>query len=349
MAVSLKQVAEKAGVSGATVSRVLNGKELDRIPLETRERITRIARELDYRPNRFARSLRDGRTGTVGLMVSGLSNPFFVMVLEAAERNLIEAEYQVVQDVAPSVRGTYHHHGKLQDWPVDGVIMWAYADQTLSTFLGSRAHGVPAVYMGYEREDDGDCVFFDFYEATMELLRHVLNRGYRKLCLVCPYDYRGAKTVVDGRAAAFFDVCREAGVQASYHIIPDQLETRAAGRDAGLAIASMPAAERPEVLICHNDVLACGVYHGLLRAGLRVPEDIAITGFDGTEEGQCLDRSLTTVLTPVDELCRQACEILLMRMAAKSQSSAPSNGVERCTDGPVKVKVGARLLVGETT
>jgi LacI family transcriptional regulator len=152
MAVSLKQVAERAGVSGATVSRVLNGKELDRIPLETRQRIMRIAQELDYRPNRFARSLRDGRTSTVGLMVSGLSNPFFVEVLEAAERRLIETGYQVVQDVAPSVRGTYEHHGKLQDWPVDGVIMWAHPYQTLATFLGSRAHGVPVVYMGFERD-----------------------------------------------------------------------------------------------------------------------------------------------------------------------------------------------------
>jgi len=336
MAVSLKQVAERAGVSGATVSRVLNGKELDRIPLDTRERIIRIAQELDYRPNRFARSLRDGRTGTIGLMVSGLSNPFFVDVLEAAELHLIEAGYQVVQDAAPSVRGTYDHHGKLQDWPVDGVIMWAYPDQTLATFLGSRAQGVPVVYLGYERNDGADGVYFDYYEANMELLRSVGKRGYRKICFVCPFDYRG-KQEMDGRAAAYFDFCREAGLEPGYFVIPDQLETRTAGREAGLAIAAMPASERPDLLICHNDVLACGIYHGLRRAGLRIPEDIALTGFDGTEEGQCLDRPLTTVLTSAQELSRLSCEILLRRI-----------GGDR-NDQPAKVKVSARMLVGETT
>jgi LacI family transcriptional regulator len=338
MAVSLKQVAERAGVSGATVSRVLNGKELDRIPIETRERIMRIAQELDYRPNRFARILRDGRTGTVGLMVSGLTNPFFVEVLEAAERYLIEADYQVVQDAAPSVRGTYQHHGKLQDWPVDGVIMWAYADQTLGTFLGSRAQGVPVVYLGYDRNDGTDNVYFDYYEATYTLMRNVVDRGYRNLCFVCPHDYRGLpRDKMDGRGAAFFDVCEASGVEQSYYVIPDHQETRTAGREAGLAIGAMPAAERPRVLICHNDVLACGIYHGLRRSGLRIPEDIAITGFDGTEEGQCLDRPLTTVLTPAEELCRHACDILLRRMQGK-----PENQGE-------KVKVSARLLVGETT
>jgi len=323
-------------VSGATVSRVLNGKELDRIPLETRERITRIAQELDYRPNRFARSLRDGRTNTIGLMVSGLTNPFFVDVLEAAERRLIEAGYQVVQDAAPSVRGTYHHHGKLQDWPVDGVIMWAYPDQTLATFLGSRAQGVPVVYMGYDRKDDVDAVYFDFYEATIELLKNVFERGYRKLCFVCPFDYRGQEQM-DGRAAAYLNFCKDAGLHPGYYAIPDQLETRTAGREAGIAIGSMPASERPEVLICHNDVLACGIYNGLRRTGLTIPTDIAITGFDGTEEGQCLDRPLTTVLTPAEDLCRQSCDILLKRI----------NGDR--SDQPIKLKVPARLIIGETT
>ena len=142
---------------------------------------------------------------------------------------------------------------------------------------------------------------------------------------------------MDARAAAFFDFCKEAELDPGFYMIPDHLETRTAGRQAGLVIGALPPSERPEVLICHNDVLACGIYHGLKRSGLRIPEDIAITGFDGTEEGQCLDRPLTTVLTPADELCQNACEILLKRM-----------GGDR-SDHPLKVKVTPRMLVGETT
>ena len=105
--VSLKQVAEKSGVSGATVSRVLNGKEQGRIPLHTRERVQMIARELGYSPNVLARSLARQKTDTIGLMLSDLRNPFFQSVLEQIESAVIKAGYHILLNANTSRYGQY--------------------------------------------------------------------------------------------------------------------------------------------------------------------------------------------------------------------------------------------------
>ena len=336
MSVSLKQVADRAGVSGTTVSRVLNGKTQDRIPVTTREHVRRIAREMGYQPNRFARSLREGKTSTIGLMISGLENPFFVSVLEAAERHALEHSYQVMLDAGHSVRGSYYDHGRMHGWPVDGVIIWAHAGQNLETFLGPRAREMPAVYLGWARTDGADYVAFDGYGGACALTAHLTARGYSRLCYVSPYDFLRGPHDPDPRVQAFQDACRETGASCDVHILEPQEETRAAGLRAGLAIAALPPDKRPRALVCHNDVVAVGVYHGLRRAGLRVPEDIAVTGFDGIEEGRCLDRPLTTVVTSGDALCRAATRILSDRLAGRDVP-AP------------QVVLPAVLSVGETT
>lgn len=336
MSVSLKQVADRAGVSGTTVSRVLNGKTQDRIPITTREHVRRVAHEMGYAPNQFARSLREGRTSTIGLMISGLENPFFVSVLEAAERHALEFGYQVMLDAGHSVRGSYYDHSKIPNWPVDGVILWGQASQNLETFLGPRAQGLPAVYLGWPRTDDADYVAFDGYGGMRQVVAHLAVQGYARLCYVSPYDFLSGKHLPDPRVQAFLDGCREAGTACEFHILEPQEETRRAGLAAGLAIAALPPQKRPRALICHNDVVAVGVYHGLLRAGLRVPEDIAVTGFDGIEEGQCLDKPLTTVITSGDELCRVAVGLLSDRLAGRQVPSP-------------QVLLPAELRVGETT
>jgi LacI family transcriptional regulator len=334
--VSLQNVADKAGVSAATVSRVLNGKKEDRIPAQTRDRVRLVAQELGYQPNRFARSLREGKTRTLGLMIAGLANPFFVNVMEAAERNAKERGYEVMLDAGHSIRGSFFEHGKLSDWPVDGVVMWARPDQNLAMFVGRRAQGLPVVYLGSLRDDGADAVTFDTYRGMREVVDHLADRGYRNLSYVAPYDFRG-KDNVDERVTAFLDGCRERGCTAGYTMVYPQEETRMAGRETGLRIAAMPASERPRALVCHNDIIAVGVYHGLRRGGLRIPEDIAVVGFDGIEDGQCLDAPLTTVVVPVEEVTAVAMDILASRLTNDHDGR------------PRQVNLKCELLVGETT
>ncbi len=313
MAVSIKDVAARVGVSPGTVSHVLNGNKEARIALATQDRVRRIAAEMGYRPNRLARSLGRGRTDTIGLLISGLRNPFFVDVLESAEALALEAGYEVMLDAAPSAHGTYQGHGKLRDWAVDGVLMWAVSSQSLERVLGTQAaQTTPVVYIGAVRKDDTDWVSFDLYDGGRQATEHLVSRGYRRIAYVSPYAF-GEDRHEEPRHLAYKGVCAAAGLKPEFVLLHGE-ETRAAGLAAGRALAARPASERPDAVFCHNDVIAVGVYCGVRRAGLRVPEDIAIVGFDGVEEAQYLEVPLTTVRTPVDALCRHALNILSRRL-----------------------------------
>lgn len=318
---SIKDVAAKAGVSMATVSQVLNGREGARISVETQARVKEAALNLGYEPNRLARSLITGRTETIGLMVSGFRNPFFVELMEVAERLIMERGYQTLLDPAPSHRGSYYEHGRLKSWPVDGVLMWAAPHQKLSDFLGSQSQ-IPVVYIGNSgREDGATTVDTDMYGGARELAEYVVEKGYTRLAHLTPYDFPKIGDPQEGRMRAYRDVAKEAGVQLETFVAEGNEETRAAGWKTAQIMAAMPAHRRPQVVLCHNDVMAIGAYHGFRRAGFRVPEDVAVAGFDGIDEGNYLDVALTTVVTPFEEICKTALDILFSRIEGKSSGN----------------------------
>lgn len=318
MPVSIRDVATRANVSVGTVSKALNDAP-SRIPAATREHIRRVAAEIGYQPNRLARSLGRRRTDTIGLMISGLRNPFFVELAEAAEALLLDAGYQVLLDAAPSRHGTYVRHAKLRGWPVDGVLMWAATSEHLSDYLGAAGADLPVVYLGYLRPDDpaSDAVAYDLYDGGRRMTEHLIDRGHGArgagLLHIAPSD--DAHERGNDRARAFLDVCAARGVPARVIGLPDFEETREAGYALGERVAALPAAERPGGVFCHNDVVAVGFYRAVRRAGLRVPEDIAVAGFDANPEARYLDHPLTTVATPPPPLCRAAVGLLLERIS----------------------------------
>lgn len=336
MAVSIYEVAKKARVSIATVSKVLNQSEGGRVGAETRERVRRVALECGYQPNRLARSLVRRSSDTIGLMVSGFQNPFFVSIAGAIEKELVDCGYQVMLDSAPSDLGTYFEHGKLRGWPVDGVIMWAFKDQVTTEYLGPSAAALPTVYMGYPRSDGSAWVAFDLYGGGRLAAEHLADLGHRRITYVTP-DPRYEEGFGDLRIVACQDVCTERGLEFDVHAVCGWLYTRAAALETGIQIAGLPQAERPRALICHNDITALGVYHGVRRAGLRVPEDVAIVGFDGIEEGRCEDIPLTTIDSPVDVLAKEAVRILIARMSKQYDISSQ------------QILIPTRLWVGGTS
>lgn len=317
LSVSIRDVAAQAGVSLATVSKVLNDRTGTRISAITRQRVRTVATELGYSPNRLAQGMVQKRTQTLGVMVSGLQNPFFLSVLEELERQAILAGYQVFLDAAPSIDGTYATHIKLRGWPVDGVLMWAAANQDLAQFLGPQARDTPVVYLGYPRDDGSDWVAFDLEQGGRLATTYLIERGYRRIGYVYPWSW--PRPDVSANHAACLQTCLENGISVETISTVRHEETRRAGLETGLEIAARPAAARPDAIFCHNDVIAVGVYHGLRRAGLRIPEDIALVGFDGNEEGQCLDVPLTTVHTPVDVFCEQAMCLLMQRLTGSGE------------------------------
>ncbi|MBC8141068.1 MAG: LacI family DNA-binding transcriptional regulator [Armatimonadetes bacterium] len=310
--ISIREVAAKAGVSTGTVSHVLNNNVAARIATTTQDRVRMVAREMGYRPNRYARSLGRRKTDTIGLLISGLRNPFFVELLENAEHAALSAGYSVLLDTAPSVQGTYKVHAPLRSaLPVDGALVWSWNTQVAAEFLGAQADSLPLVYIGSHRSDDSDWVSFDYEHGGRIAAQHLVERGYRHIGYVSPYDYRAGKS--EPRFWGCQSVCDEAGVPLTLLVTQGE-ETRRAGLRVAEQLAAMANGSRPDAVFCHNDVLAIGVYNGLIRAGLRVPEDIAVMGFDGIEEGDELPQTLTTVRTDTAELARAAIALLHRRI-----------------------------------
>jgi DNA-binding LacI/PurR family transcriptional regulator len=331
MTVSIRDVAKTAGVSSCTVSKVLN-KVPSRIAPATRDHVLQVAWNMGYQPNRFARGLGAKRTETIGLMVSGLQNPIFVEIAEAAEQVMMDAGYQVVLDSAPARHGTFVSHGKLRGWPVDGVLMWAPPHIEVTKYLGASASNLPVVYLGYPRTDGSDAVYFDLQGGGRQIGDHLADRGYESVLYVSHGWH-------EERHAGMMETCRAHGISVETVNLPDFQETRAAGFAIGQEIAARPADQRPRAVVCHNDVVAVGLFRALRRAGLRVPEDIAVVGFDGIEEGQYLDTPLTTVVTPADTLCRVAANLLLARMTGVPGTPPPGQ----------QIAVPSRLSVGGTS
>ncbi|MBC8134744.1 MAG: LacI family DNA-binding transcriptional regulator [Fibrella sp.] len=334
-AISIREVAARAGVSPGTVSHVLNNNISARIASSTQDRVRSVAIELGYRPNRYARSLGRRKTDTIGLLISGLRNPFFVELLENAEHAALSAGLSVLLDTAPSVQGTYKVHAPIRSaWPVDGALVWSWNVQSAAEFLGTQADSLPLVYIGSTRADESDWVSFDYEVGGQIAAEHLLTRGYKQIAHISPYP--NDRERAEPRFIGCRKACDAAGVSLT-EIITDGEETRRAGLRAALEIAALPREVRPDAVFCHNDVLAIGVYNGLIRAGVRVPEDIAVLGFDGIEEGRELPQILSTVHTDTVELTRVAMQLLLRRINSE-EDSPPEHIVLRPT-----------LTFGETT
>jgi len=335
VAVSIREVAEKVGVSAGTVSHVLNGNASARIAPATQDRIRQAAEDLGYSPNRLARGLGRGRTDTIGVIISGLRNPFFADIVETVVGITVAAGYHAIVEVTPQPPGDTKRKGNLSGWPVDGILLWAQPWQTLVDHAGKSAQHIPVVYLGYPRTDETDWVAFDLYGGGRVLTEHLFAQGYKRTWYFTPFR-ENVPVAREARIVAYLDTCARYGQTGRVVLLSRSEETRQIGVETGLQIAAMPPAERPDAIICHNDIVAVGVYHGLIRGGVRVPEEVAVTGFDGIAEGQCLDKPLTTVTTSAEAMCRTAIDLLMKRIAGEPRS-------------PQGVSIPTTLSIGKTT
>jgi LacI family transcriptional regulator len=277
---------------------------------------------MGYRPNRLAQGLGRRRSNVIGLMIPGLRNPFFLNLLEIAEEAAFEAGYDVFPDIAFQMRESYNRQSKLSGWPMDGILIWITPDKKLSDYLGTWSELEPVVYLGYERDDGADFVAIDREGGVRQAMNHLWSRGYERIGYLYPWAELQPS---DSRYAVYERICAEAGrtpqkIRLEPNSPPElrSLITQAglieAGFATGLTLAARPASERLDAMLCHNDLVAIGFLNGIRRAGLRVPEDLAIVGFDGIDEGLLMEKPLTTVITPTADLVRTGFKILSRRL-----------------------------------
>jgi LacI family transcriptional regulator, repressor for deo operon, udp, cdd, tsx, nupC, and nupG len=335
LAARLRDVAERAGVSIRTVSNVVNG--YAPVSDQKRERVEAAVAELGYRPNLMARNLKHGRSGLIALVVPELDVAYFGELARAVVTIAREYGYTVVVDQTDGEpdreRELIMSDGSAAMF--DGVILSPLA--LSQTDLAQRDATSPLVLLG-ERiaESDYDHVAIDNISAARLATSHLFNLGRTRIAAIGDQPYETGETAqlrTRGYVLAHQDHGRD--VDPSL-VIPTRRFHFSDGMQAMEQLLAHPEG-RPDAVFCYNDLVALGAIRALLAAGLRVPEDVAVVGFDDVEAGRYNTPSLTTIAPDKRAIARLAVERLVARLGGE-------------TDGdPVELWAGHELIVREST
>ncbi|WP_367038970.1 LacI family DNA-binding transcriptional regulator [Streptomyces sp. Je 1-332] len=304
--VGIKDVAKHAGVSVGTVSNVINRPDV--VSEETRHRVQSVIDRLGYVRSESARQLRAGQSRIMALLVLDMGNPFFVDVARGAERAALDAGLRVMMcnsGQSPSEEAEYL--ALFAEQRVRGVLLTP-ADATGRNIEAFRRHSIPFVLVDRVAEGATECsVSVDDVLGGALAVRHLVDTGHRSIAYVSGPP--GLNQVKDRRQGAL-QALTEAGLPASaLRELPTERLDVAAGRDAGARVLGL--AERPTAVFCANDLLALGVLQAMYAAGVSVPEDIAIVGYDDIEFAAAAVVPLTSVRQPAIKMGAMAAELLL--------------------------------------
>jgi LacI family fructose operon transcriptional repressor len=303
----IKEVAEAAGVSTATVSRVLANKPYVRP--EVRERVLAAVAQLAYRPNRVARTLRSQQSNSLGLIVSDIRNPFFSELSRAVEDTAYAHGYSVVlcnTDEDPQKEELYLN--LMHDENVAGIVL-SPTRQTITRFADLNI-AIPTVLVDRSlKNGDADAVLLDNVAAAYELTMHLLEQGYRRIGAILA----AVNTTGDERQRGYADALRDYGLDVEEalvrHVAP-KIET---GHAAALEL--LAAAQPPDAILTGNSLLTAGTLQAIRERGLRIPDHIALVGFDDAIWAELVQPAITVLAQPTDDIGRTATELLLERIA----------------------------------
>jgi LacI family transcriptional regulator len=314
--VSIREVAAHAGVSVATVSNVLNRPDIVARP--TRDRVNASIRELGFVRNESARQLRAGRSRTIGLVVLDVANPFFTDLARGVEDEASKAGLVVILcNSDDQERKEKRYLELLEEHRVQGVLITPVVGAG-SRLARLQRRGTPVVLVDSRSSSRGQCsVAVDDVLGGDLAAAHLLSGGHRHVAYVSgPRSIRQAADRYEGALRAFARAGRP--VEALQVIEVGALNV-AAGQKAGADIAALAAAARPTAVFCANDLIAMGVLQEMTRHRIRVPEDIAIVGYDDIDFAAAAAVPLTSVRQPRQQLGRTAARMLLEEGAAGDQ------------------------------
>ncbi|MEZ2589922.1 LacI family DNA-binding transcriptional regulator [Pantoea agglomerans] len=303
---SIQKIARMAGVSVATVSRVLNNS--DSVKPANRQKVLEAIEESNYQPNLLARQLRTARSSMILVLVSDVSNPFCAEVVKGIEEQAEKNGYRILlcnsgADIARSRSSLQLLSGKM----VDGIItMDAFSKLPELSQLIGKAPWVQCA----EHDDNGQisCVGIDDDVAAQSVVHYLAGQGRQRIALI-NHDlrYRYARLRQQGYAHQLKEQ------QLAWQAIAYASEL---GFSAGKAAMNQLLAgeTRPDAVFAVSDTLAAGAMAAIQQAGLRIPQEIAVVGFDGSELADMVSPPLTTLAQPSREIGRRACELVLQKI-----------------------------------
>lgn len=332
VAVRLKDVAERAGVSVRTVSNVVN--DFPHVSPAMRQRVQVAIDELGYRPNLSARQLKYGRSGFLTFAIPRVDSPYFAELAQKFTEACTEHGFIALMDVTNAdatqernvLAGTQTHM-------VDGLV---FSPITLhSADFARRSDDTPMVLLGERAVPPGyDHVGVDSVSASRAMVQHLVDTGRRRIGVIGHERVDGTASV---RLEGYRQALSEAGLPFDDALVMGVSQySRDVGRAAMERLLSLP--EPPDAVYCFNDLMAIGTLAACRAAGVRVPEDVAVAGFDDIEESRYSEPPLTTISPDRDLLVSEVLRLLVGRI---EQRRAPNDAED--------VSVPWRLVVRGST
>nr|WP_162928384.1 substrate-binding domain-containing protein [Dickeya dianthicola] len=284
---TMKDVARLAGVSTSTVSHVINNNRY--VSDAIRYRVMKAVEQLNYAPSALARSLKINQTRTIGMLLTASSNPFYAEVVRGVERCCYERGYSLI---LCNTEGDHHRLSRsletLLQKRVDGLLLMCTESHMPSPDIIRRYPSIPVVMMDWAPfEGSSDVIKDNSLQGGEMATHHLISQGYRKAM------HQAGLSILPG-----------------YEVIGDfEFET---GFRAMQQLLALP--ERPDAVFTSNDAMAVGVYRALYEAGLSIPDDMAVVGYDDIELARYLSPPLTTIHQPKDELGELAIDTLFHRL-----------------------------------
>lgn len=350
---SIKEVAREAGVSTATVSHVINNTRY--VSDEVRARVLQAIEQCRYYPNAHARSLASGRSRIIGLVISDIVNPFFPELVKAIEAAAFEHGYDIMlSNTNYDTERTSHYVRRFIERKIAGVaVMTSEMDKKLVDELAQRE--VPVVFLDVgEPGLHMNNLRVDYDEGIEQAILHLVALGHRRIAFI------GGNTNLRSsrrRLEAFRKTMGQLFPDAPELVFYGNFKIEG-GQRAASEILATQGANLPTAVVCANDLMAIGAVSEFEAAGLNVPRDVSIVGFDNIAFAALTKPALTTVNLPLGELGRRAIEVLIRSVEDSEQQGIeiriPTNLIVRQSTAPARPQPGGdgaskrRKLVKQT-
>lgn len=312
--VKIKDVADAAGVSTATVSRVLANKP--HVRPEVHERVMKVVQKLNYRPNRVAQNLRSNTSKIIALVVSDIENPFFQRVSRAVDDAAYEQGYIVMlcnTDENPAKEESCLN--LLRDENVAGVII-SPTPRAIDKFSEIPALDMPTIIIDRHVNNlNIDNVHIDNVQSAHTITSHLLEHGYKRIGGI----FGGDSITGSQRHEGFLRALKDRSIKPNSNLIKFAPPREEDGFNTAMRLLEMQ--DRPDAILTSNSLLAAGVLLAIRESKLEIPSDIAFASFDDTTCAQLLEPALTVIEQPTYEIGRTAAELLIKRIQDPSRSN----------------------------
>ncbi|TDF93266.1 LacI family DNA-binding transcriptional regulator [Paenibacillus piri] len=330
--VTQKHIAKAANVSVNTVSLALNGSK--RISEDTRTAIIRTAEEMNYIPNQIARSLVKRRSQMVGVLLTELRNPIFMEIAQQIERNLFALGFSMIlmttdknpESEAKSIDFLISHQ-------VDGILMFPALNYNFEKIRKIRNTGIPIIFLSAgEHDTPTDAVFVNRIKGAYKATLHLARLGHRRIAFILDGMTPNGEKLLGYKLAL-----QEMDIPFDPELV---VTTRQVGYRQGYDAAGyLVNLHQPTAILGSRDSVALGALRWCRQQGMRVPEDMAIVGYDGVEFSQYAEVPLTTVLYNVEEVARCSVNLMFQLLDSRNLMSSLT---------PVKMEIEPELAIRES-